>query len=248
MSTTKDTTKDSTDTYVRSSDTDKGKSSTDKSHDTTESTYNKSGTSSYGTSTQQQTRQQQQQGGVQFGQLETDTSGQQWNKQQQQQGGYGGHSQQEVQRKLKEVGHLLQQAGALLQDLQVGSGEICSSTRGGQSGIYQGFGGESQPHWEQRGQRWQQSGPSSGYSQQTGGRWEDREDRLYGRGGYSARDQDRFSSEYRGGSSSDRFGGFGGPNRPDIAYGAQYGPEHRGGRQEWGHGHGQEFGGRSDRW
>lgn len=182
-------------------------------------------------------------------------------------------NQQEVQQKLREVGNLLQKAGQLLQDLQGSSGDIqASSFQRGHGGNYQGpYGGfEAHPQSgqygqsSQYGQAGQYGGSQFGFSSgqlggqhlgqnasryyeserpQFGGQFDNREDRYSGRS-YNplGRFDDRFESRQERGNV-DRFGGFGGPNRPDLAYGQQYGVQgsygsegRRGGDFEFGSG------------
>jgi len=241
--TTKDSSKDkdSTDTYVRSStetsDTSKttGKNKTnldsDKTHDNETSQYGKTGTSiSSNTQYGVQSR------GQQYGQ------GGNSNQQEQE---YSTRQQSEIQQKLKEVGNLLQKAGHLLQDLQGSSGDfqVSSQWSRNQGGNYTGpYGFESQHQGQYNQPQSSQYGPSSSqwnhpsssqYGQGPSYRFEgDRapvsrfnEDREFGSSrGFSGRPEDRFDARHeRGNFNTDRFGGFGGPNRPDLAYGEQYG-------------------------
>jgi len=243
--TTKDSKdKDSTETYVRgstdSSDTSKNLSGknkstvdTDKTHDSETTQYGKTGSN---TSSQQYGVQSR---GQQYGQGNNN----------QQDSEFASRQQSEIQQKLKEVGNLLQKAGHLLQDLQGNSGDIQVSSQwsrnqgGNYSGPYGGF--EAQHQQCQFGQQHptSQYGPSgsqwnhpSQYGQGASYRFEsDRtpssrfEDRdLYGPNGptrgFSGRQEERFDSrQERGNFNTDRFGGFGGPNRPDMAYGEQFG-------------------------
>lgn len=184
--------------------------------------------------------------GNQFGQQQS--RGQQWGQDGQQSRGqqqWGQDSdvqssrhQSEIQQKLKEVGNLLQKAGHLLQDLQGSSGDFqCSANfsrghGGNYQGPYGGFESQSTGYGQQSyGSQYGASGQYRGgdfsgrfeserpqYS-----RYEDREERPFGQSrGFSSRPEERFEGRVER-QNTDRFGGFGGPNRPDLAYGEQYG-------------------------
>jgi len=231
--------KDSTETYVSDTTNTKtnttggkgkitttGTADTDRTHDTESTTQYGKNFSQYGTtSTQQPTR------GQQYGQ-DSDIQGQ--------------RQQTEIQQKLKEVGNLLQRAGHLLQDLQCSSGEFqysgpSSNSQAGRvyGGNYNGPYGGYESHNTSSYQPYGVSGPSQQMSNrydserafQVGRFNEDRDqDRSYGfrseRGFGSRPDESRYESRVER-SNTDRYGGFGGPNRPDLAYGEQYGPQMR---------------------
>lgn len=242
--------KDSSDTYVRdateSSKTATGKSgktatfesstannNSDRSHDIdiTSSSYG------YGKDSSKPSGGQYGQGQGQSGQRSSQLD--QDSDQQYRRGGQQQQSQVDVQQKLKEVGSLLQKAGHLLQDLQGSSASDFQVQQGyprQSAGNYGGpFGGQESCYGRPcQTSMCRPSGEWSQYeSQQRGpkpqsGRWsEDREERdMFGRGNMysSSRYEDRFPMSGRQERSSvDRFGGFGGPNRPDLAYGQQYG-------------------------
>ncbi|XP_055327971.1 uncharacterized protein LOC129581106 [Paramacrobiotus metropolitanus] len=238
MSTTKDT-ENTTSTYVRSSDADKDKTTgkkdtTSTNKDTTSSSTHQDDTTSYasynrGTTGTTGTSTQNQQHGRYGQDYDTSSSTQQYRGTA---GTAGAMNQQEVQSKLREVGNLLQRAGQLLQDLQVSAGgqgsdyqsygqQYTGRSQGGNySGPYGGFESHSQQYRQLHGgnQFGDEYSGRYGQQQQFGGRSErdtDR-DREYNRGRFE--DRDRFG----GNRDVDRFGGFGGPNRPDLAYGGRY--------------------------
>jgi hypothetical protein len=237
----KDTTHD-TETHVRSV-TDK--TPTSQAQNTTDPT--KTGTSGFSTNTNQSRQQQTVHHDIDIvGDHDSTVF----------KGGYGtggrcpSFQKQEVQQKLKEVGQLLQRAGTLLQDLQIGSGESYQSQRGPQGGNYQGpFGGFEAYTGPQRGP-WSQQQPSSYQSSYGQGQPPFRGDRNFGgQGGfYAGPEQDRYPTDFYGGSyerfggSPNRFEGFGGPYRGNFGYGTQEGR----GRQDFGRS--GEWTDRNQRW
>jgi len=239
MSTTYNTTKDakdkeSTETYTRNTD---GTSDTTK---TSMTGKNKTTGSNVTGGDSDKTHTFESSESSQYGKVGSGTSSgmQQSRGQQFEMDQHSGRQQAEIQAKLKEVGALLQKAGHLLQDLQGAEFQCASSwSRGGPGGNYNGpYGGfESHQQYGQpspygpSGSQWgHPSGSSSRFESErmppSGGRWtsEDREDRVYGSGRtFSSRPEERNFESSR--QSTDRYGGFGGPNRPDLAYGEQYG-------------------------
>jgi len=227
--------KDSTDTYVRSGESSSDKTTigknktleTDKTHQDSDVQGSGKSGHQYGLTSGGQSSSQQRSYGQQDGDQQQFSSSR----------GSQSISQQDVQQKLREVGNLLQKAGSLLQDLQGSAGDIqTSSLSRGPGGNYSGpFGGFEA----------QQYGPSSQYGQYGGvqhlggqqhfgrsyesdrpqfGRDSDREERFSGRSNFpSSLPSSRFDESRQDRSNVDRFGGFGGPNRPDLAYGQQYG-------------------------
>jgi hypothetical protein len=229
--TSKDTKdKDSTETSTYASDSTKttggkGKSTTagvdtDRTtHDTESSTQYGKFNTQYGTTTP--------------GQQQPMIRGQHGQDSEQQQG-QRGQSQTEIQQKLKEVGNLLQRAGHLLQDIQCSGGDLqfqSSSQYGQRSGNYSGpYGGYESSQSQQMYPTYGSSGRFENEHRafQTGRFQEDRDQDRYGfrserSSGYNRPEESRYESRFER-SNTDRFSGFGGPNRPDLAYGEQYQP------------------------
>ncbi|XP_055349486.1 keratin, type I cytoskeletal 9-like [Paramacrobiotus metropolitanus] len=84
----------------------------------------------------------------------------------------------QTQSKLKEVGHLLQQAGRLLQDLQINAGDL-TSYGAGAGGLHGNYGGASNYDAKHYGASPQHYG-TGGYSGPYGGSYDRTRDRDYG--------------------------------------------------------------------
>jgi len=252
-SATKDNSKDKdTDTYVRSSDTttsstDKSITGKNKPLTTqdTDKTHDIDTTSGYGKT---QTGSSQQQYGVSSTQYGAG-SDQQWGQRGSQTQVDVQQKLKEVGNLLQKAGHLLQDLqGSSTGDLQPSS--FPRGSGGNYGGPYGGFesqqvgGGHFGSQGPYGGSQQQYGQPSSQFGRpsqfpvthgsryecergpQFGGHWssEDREERGFPSRGniFSSRNEDRFESRPDRGNV-DRYSGFGGPNRPDLAYGAQYG-------------------------